>query len=236
MRGPGRLQSANKPRSSIRVARSSNSAMIWRIMLLMGSSPRAAVIESGRTPFLAKRAAVAAIHRGTARDIRALAPALREQSRACTLFGKLIRGVPQRTGGDRQATASNAVVESIAEFGELADAMVEFDSPRRRQPAPVLARRRTICRKRRKGLLDGRKRDAGPLRHLDDGDPPENAACIAPLIASTPRTPNQPLGLIEVQGRNRHATSLRGLSDAELSPDFSAVALLHKSPLDLKHG
>src|SRR5262249_14679400 len=34
---------------------SSNSAMIWRIMLLIGSSPSSWVIDTSRTPFLASR-------------------------------------------------------------------------------------------------------------------------------------------------------------------------------------
>jgi hypothetical protein len=34
---------------------SSNSAMICRIMLLIGSSPSSCVIEASRTPFLASR-------------------------------------------------------------------------------------------------------------------------------------------------------------------------------------
>src|SRR5262249_54155483 len=123
----------------------------------------------------------------------------------------------------------------VAHLDQALDPALELRSPSRRQLPPVIDGRGASLREGRERLLDGRQRNAGLLRHPDDRDPPQYAARIAALIASRPRAADQPLGLVEMQGRDRDAAALRGFPDAEPEIEIQLSAG-HRDPLDLKYG
>ncbi|MCY1310150.1 hypothetical protein D9M70_603170 [compost metagenome] len=135
--------------------------------------------------------------------------------------------VAQRTFTQRQAAAADTARQVIAQSHQVGDAFVQLFAPIFGQSAPIFDRKRTIVRKDRQSVLDLRQRDAGALGHLDDGDPSQHAARITALVAAGAVAADQPLGLVEVQGGDGDAASLRHFADRQFAAQFAAFHNCH---------
>ncbi|MNL50239.1 hypothetical protein D3C87_1732390 [compost metagenome] len=109
----------------------------------------------------------------------------------------------------------------VAQRHQAGDACVQLLVPALRQPCPILNRQGAVVRQHRQRRLDFRKRNSGPLRHLDHRHAPQNAAGITTLVAAAAVAADQPLGLIEMQGGNGDAAALRDFADCQLASHFA---------------
>ncbi len=80
------------------------------------------------------------------------------------------------------------------------DALVQVIPPRRGQPLPIATGRRTPIGQSIQRVLDAPKRDADGLRRADERHPAQDLTREAPLVARSPRTADEALGLVEMQG------------------------------------
>ena len=84
---------------------------------------------------------------------------------------------------------------------------------------------------RASSCADFLERQPDLLREDDERDAPDHRARIAPVAGVGALGPNQPLVLVETQGRGRHAAALRHLADRQHAVHAGSVA---EFPLDFK--
>jgi len=86
---------------------------------------------------------------------------------AVAVLGEPVVAVGEVAAVDRQAAASHAVGEVVAELLEMTDARVQLGLPASRQPFPVAAGRRAASRQLGEGGGDVGSRDADALGDTD---------------------------------------------------------------------
>ena len=123
--------------------------------------------------------------------------------------------VEEAAGAEREAAAADAGGEVVADALEQRDALLDVVPPGAREALPVALRRRLAGGQQRQRGADRGQRDARRSARLDDGDAAQDGALVAALVAVASLRVDQPLGLVEAQGRGRDAAALRDLSDRQ---------------------
>jgi len=140
----------------------------------------------------------------------------REQpARARAFGGQPIVAVEELALVERQAAAADAPGYAVAQALQLPDPMVEIGCPQPRDFHPVLPVGNVVGRQPRQHLADLGEWNADLLGDLDNRDAPQHVLAIAPLVAAGAVARDQPLGFIEMQGRDGHAGAARDLADRE---------------------
>src|SRR6266542_2697059 len=130
---------------------------------------------------------------------------------ALAVLGEPVVAVGEVAAVDRQAAASHAVGEVVAELLEMTDARVQLGLPASRQLFPVVAGRRAAIRQLGEGGADVGQRDADAL-----GDADQRHAPVAPLVARGAAAGDQLLPFVEMQRRDGHPTARGELPDRQL--------------------
>ncbi|EGJ78430.1 hypothetical protein STTU_5641 [Streptomyces sp. Tu6071] len=108
----------------------------------------------------------------------------------------------------------------VAQELEAADAVVQLGAPVLRETGPVLRGRGALLGQVGERLADRGEGDADALRGTDEGDPAEDVARVAALVAGGATARDEPLGLVEVE-RGDGGPAARGeLSDGEFLHGF----------------
>ena len=137
-------------------------------------------------------------------------------------------GIAQRTIAHRETAAADAGGQLVAQCGQLGDALVQIRLPVFRQvAAQSLAKSWRSSGSAAERLLDIGERDAGALGDLDDGDAAQHAAGIAALVAAAAHAPDQALGLVKMQRRDRDAAAGRDLADTQFAARQIGFAFFH---------
>src|SRR5581483_7728691 len=124
--------------------------------------------------------------------------------------------VEQAAALEREATAADAAGELVAQALERLDAALQLVVPAGREALPVNGRRVAAVRQGSEGAAHRLERDAHALGDLDDGDAPQHAAPVAPLIAGRARRRDQAERLVVAQRRGRDAAAPRQFRDRQL--------------------
>src|SRR6266571_2867253 len=131
--------------------------------------------------------------------------------------GGFVVGVQEVALVDREAAATDARGESVAQALQRLDARVEVVSPAVREAFPVLAAGRAASGQARERRPDVGEGDARGSAGLDEGNPAQDGAVVAALVAVGAGGLDQALAFVEAQRRGRDAASLRHLADRELA-------------------
>src|SRR6266542_1885520 len=135
---------------------------------------------------------------------------------ALAVLGEPVVAVGEVAAVDRQAAASHAVGEVVAELLEMTDARVQLGLPASRQLFPVVAGRRAAIRQLGEGGADVGQRDADALGDADQRHAPERVAPVAPLVARGAAAGDQLLPFVEMERRDGHPTARGELPDRQL--------------------
>ena len=123
--------------------------------------------------------------------------------------------VHDATDLEREASASDAPLEPVAQPFELGDLGVEPGTPRRRQPVPVPLRRRVVIGERRERLADLPEGEPDLLRDADERHAADHVAVVPALTAGGAHGVHQPLRLVEPQRRRRHSGPVAHRADGQ---------------------
>ena len=99
-----------------------------------------------------------------------------------------------------EAAASNALGKFVAQRDEQPDTLVEFCMPAARKSLPVALVGRPLSGERFEGLADLVQRQPDALGDVDEGQPAQNVAVVAPLVSGSPLRLDQPLALVKAEG------------------------------------
>jgi hypothetical protein len=113
--------------------------------------------------------------------------------------GGFVVGVEQVALVDREAAAPDARGQAVAEGLQRFDAPVEVVSPLVREALPVLAARRAPRGEAIERCADLGERDSGGAAGLDEGDPAQDGAVVASLVAVGAGRRDQALALVEAE-------------------------------------
>jgi len=128
-----------------------------------------------------------------------------QPDRAGAVGGEHVVGIGECARSQAQATAAYAVGEIVAQPLQVQDPVIEVGAPASGQPGPVPAGRNPIGGQCGQRCTDTGQRNAQPVRHPDEGNPPQGVAAVAALVARRAAAGDQSLPLVEVQSRDRHA-------------------------------
>ena len=130
-------------------------------------------------------------------------------------LGGDVVGVPDRARLERQAPAADAAVEVLTQPLQRRDLLVETWAPARRQVGPVVAVRRAPLGQQLERRLDLGERQPDLLGDADEADPAQHVGVIAAVIGVRPVRRDQPVFLVEPQGRRGDPGPGRDLPDRE---------------------
>jgi hypothetical protein len=129
---------------------------------------------------------------------------------------RLVVGIEQLAGVDRETAAADARGEATAKGLQRLDLTVDVGAPAPREPFPVAARGRAARRKRSERNADSLERDPRRATGLNQGDPAQDRTLVAALVAARATGGDQPFGFVEAQRRRRDAAAGRKLADGQL--------------------
>src|SRR5215470_6717848 len=131
-----------------------------------------------------------------------LALGAHQSARTRSLRGQSVVRIGEGATVEGEATATDAILEVVAQLFEVQDAAVEFGLPALGDPLPVLTRRRTVLRQQLedRGYLS--QRNADPLCDPDQRDASEDVSPVAPLVSRRTAADDQALAFVEVQSRD----------------------------------
>ena len=155
--------------------------------------------------------------RGSGRAARSTrAERIPEQvARAAPECGRGIAAVVERARTQREASATDARGQLVAQALEHRDLVVEPWSPRAGQSLPVGAVRCPLVGKRRERLADLLEGEADALGDAHEGDRAQRVAVEAPLPAVRPFGADQVLTLVVAQRRRGHPGPFRDFADGQ---------------------
>src|SRR5690606_22382903 len=115
----------------------------------------------------------------------------------------------------REAAATDALVELVARTREQVDPLVDLEPHPPADLLPVGERRRAAVRQVGQLRLDLGQREAELLRDQDEAHPADVRAQEAPLIAARAQRGNQALVLVEAERGDRDAGARGELADGD---------------------
>src|SRR5918996_4230724 len=136
--------------------------------------------------------------------------------RTRTARGGLVVGVQEPAGVDGQAAAADAGREPVAQRLERRDLPVEVVAPAAREPLPVAAGRGSVGGERCERAADPLEWYAGGSPGLDDRDAAKDGSVVAALVPARSVGGDQPLRLVEAEGRGGDAAAARDFADRQL--------------------
>jgi hypothetical protein len=122
-----------------------------------------------------------------------------EIARARTVPGRLVVGIEELAGVDREAAAADAGREPVAERLESGDALVDVVTPAAGQPLPVAAGRGAVRGKGRKSCTDPSEGNSRRAARLDQRDPPKDGPLVSALVSSCSARDDQAFLLVEAE-------------------------------------
>jgi hypothetical protein len=132
--------------------------------------------------------------------LRASSPALSSKIvRTRTDLGSLVIGIQERAGVNREAAATDAGREPIADCLECCDALVYVFPPPAGQTLPVAAAWSPVRGKRRKGCADPVEGNSRRTTGLDQRDPPKDCPLVSPLVSRCSARGDQAFLLVEAE-------------------------------------
>jgi hypothetical protein len=137
--------------------------------------------------------------------------------RTGTGLPRLVVGIEQLAGVDRQTAAADAGREPVADRLERRDAVVNVLAPALGQPLPVAAVRGPVRRQGGKGRADPVERYTRRAAGLDQRDPPQHGSLVAALVPGRSLRDDQPFTFVETERRRCHAAAGCNLADRQLS-------------------
>ena len=150
--------------------------------------------------------------------------------------GEGVVRIAEGAGVDGQAAAADALAQLVTQLVQSQDSAIEFLAPALRHDPPVFGSRKPAVRELSERFLDKRQRNADLLRDLDDGDPAQDGAEVATLIARGPQAPDEALAFVEVERRDRHAAPPGQLTDAEKAGAIKCLCHRWENAIDLNIG
>src|SRR5689334_2349733 len=128
---------------------------------------------------------------------------------------RLVLGIEQCAGAEREAAAADACRQPPANRLERRDALVELARPAAREALPVALRRRLAGGQPVECGPDPLERDSGGLARLHERDAAQGDRREAALVALRPPRRDQALALVEAQRRLRDAAAVGELPDRQ---------------------
>ena len=132
-----------------------------------------------------------------------------------TLFAKPVPWIAQRADAQREAAASDAAIELIAETDQPLDAVVEVCSPFAGELCPVISSRGASIGELKQRPANGFKWNAGALRRLNDSHAAQHFTRVAALVSLVAPAMEEPFGFVKMEGGDGHTAAPRYLAYRE---------------------
>lgn len=136
-------------------------------------------------------------------QLRLVVAALLRRARTTAFGRRHVVGIGETTVLEREAATPDAGIECITHPLQQLDALVQHRLPRSGQTTPVFCRGTVLSRQFGEGVGDVLEPETDPLRRLDERDPPQDVAPVAPLTTGRSRRRDQSSLFVEAQRRDR---------------------------------
>src|SRR5262245_34895499 len=176
---------------------------------------RPAVLTSSRCAGSALTLGIARKSFSSLRQVSSMGRDSTQIVRTPTEDSRLVVGIEQPARLERETAAADARRQAIADRLQRLDPLVELAPPGVRELRPVALGRRLARRERVERSADAFEWDSGGLARLNEGDAAQRRTGIPALVALGALGGDEPLPLVEAEGRLRDAAAGRKLTDRQ---------------------